>query len=89
MQHTACSLRGRGAWTTLALVVTLGCDHTGAGATRDTSTTSGVATHDTKTGIPRDTTVPADSIRQPRAPLVARPPAVRGLYVNRWAALGQ
>src|ERR1700694_2593186 len=39
--------------------------------------------------VPRDTTVRADSIRQPRAPLVPRPAAVRGLYVNRWAALGQ
>jgi hypothetical protein len=32
---------------------------------------------------------PADSILHPPAPLVATPPAVRGLYVNRWAALGQ
>jgi len=89
MQHTACSLRGRGAWTTLALVVTLGCDHAGAGSTRDTTAASGIAARDTRPGTPRDTAVPADSIRQPRAPLVARPPAVRGLYVNRWAALGQ
>jgi hypothetical protein len=29
-----------------------------------------------------------DSIVAPRAPLVATPPIVRGLYVNRWAAIG-
>jgi hypothetical protein len=33
--------------------------------------------------------VPADSIVSPRAPLVATPDPVRGLYVNRWAAVGQ
>jgi hypothetical protein len=38
---------------------------------------------------PRDTVVAKDSIRQPPAPLVPRPAAVRALYVNRWAALGQ
>ncbi|GAC1514785.1 MAG: hypothetical protein NVS1B4_03320 [Gemmatimonadaceae bacterium] len=32
---------------------------------------------------------PADSIAEPRAPLVPTPPFVRGLYVNRWAALGR
>lgn len=30
-----------------------------------------------------------DSILQPKAPLVPRPAVVRGLYVNRWAAIGQ
>jgi hypothetical protein len=33
--------------------------------------------------------VPADSILRARAPLVATPEPLRGLYVNRWAALGQ
>jgi hypothetical protein len=33
--------------------------------------------------------VAPDSIARPRAPLVAPPALVRGLYVNRWAALGQ
>ena len=33
--------------------------------------------------------VPDDSILRPRAPLVATPEPLRGLYVNRWAALGQ
>jgi hypothetical protein len=33
-------------------------------------------------------TVP-DSIRRPAAPLVRTPDPVRGLYVNRWAAIGQ
>ena len=32
--------------------------------------------------------VPADSILRPPAPLVPTPDPVRGLYVNRWAALG-
>lgn len=30
-----------------------------------------------------------DSIRRPAAPLVATPNPIRGLYVNRWAALGR
>jgi hypothetical protein len=34
------------------------------------------------------TTVPADSLLRPHAPLVATPDTVRGLYVNRWAAVG-
>ena len=33
--------------------------------------------------------VPADSILRPPAPLVPTPDPVRGLYVNRWAAIGQ
>ncbi|HEX8850715.1 MAG TPA: putative glycoside hydrolase [Gemmatimonadaceae bacterium] len=36
----------------------------------------------------RDTAVAPDSLRRPRAPLVKRPAEVRGLYVNRWVALG-
>ncbi|HEU5183922.1 MAG TPA: putative glycoside hydrolase [Gemmatimonadaceae bacterium] len=35
-----------------------------------------------------DTLAPPDSILIPRAPLVATPSPVRGLYVNRWAAVG-
>jgi len=37
----------------------------------------------------RDTVVPPDSVRRPPAPLVPTPDAPRGLYVNRWAAIGQ
>jgi hypothetical protein len=33
--------------------------------------------------------VPPDSILRPAAPLVPTPSPLRGLYVNRWAALGQ
>ena len=33
--------------------------------------------------------VPTDSILRPPPPLVATPDVIRGLYVNRWAALGQ
>jgi hypothetical protein len=36
-----------------------------------------------------DTTALPDSIRIPAAPLVATPSPLRGLYVNRWAAVGQ
>src|SRR2546423_862203 len=32
---------------------------------------------------------PVDSILRPPAPLVVTPQPVRGLYVNRWAAIGQ
>jgi hypothetical protein len=35
-----------------------------------------------------DTVVVADSIRRPPMPLVPTPNPVRGLYVNRWAAIG-
>ena len=37
----------------------------------------------------RDTVVVADSIRRPATPLVPTPNPVRGLYVNRWAAIGE
>ena len=33
--------------------------------------------------------VPPDSLLIPKPPLVATPPVIRGLYVNRWAAVGQ
>src|SRR6185312_5449876 len=36
----------------------------------------------------RDTVMP-DSIARPPAPLVPAPDPVKGLYVNRWAAIGQ
>jgi hypothetical protein len=39
-------------------------------------------------GLPDTTTLP-DSILIPRAPLVPTPSPLRGLYVNRWAAVGQ
>jgi len=32
--------------------------------------------------------IPADSLLRPPAPLMATPDVVRGLYVNRWAAIG-
>ena len=34
-------------------------------------------------------TLPRDSLARPRAPLVPTPDTLRGLYVNRWAAIGQ
>jgi hypothetical protein len=33
--------------------------------------------------------LPPDSIARPRVPLVPTPDTLRGLYVNRWAAIGQ
>jgi hypothetical protein len=33
--------------------------------------------------------LPGDSIARPKVPLVTTPSVIRGLYVNRWAALGQ
>lgn len=48
----------------------------------------GSATTDT-VAVPRDTVVVADSIRRPKQPLVPTPSPVRGLYVNRWAAIGE
>jgi hypothetical protein len=38
---------------------------------------------------PRDTVVLPDSVQRPAAPLVPTPDPVRGLYVSRWAAIGQ
>jgi len=37
----------------------------------------------------QDSTVVPDSIRRPPVPLVPTPNPVRGLYVNRWAAIGE
>src|ERR1044071_6185157 len=36
----------------------------------------------------RDTNIVHDSIRRPQMPLVPVPTPLRGLYVNRWAAIG-
>ena len=40
------------------------------------------------TAVRGDRAVPAESLPVPNAPLVPRPASLRGLYVNRWAALG-
>src|SRR6185369_12244642 len=37
---------------------------------------------------PADTNIVHDSIRRPQMPLVPVPSPLRGLYVNRWAAIG-
>lgn len=39
--------------------------------------------------VPRDTANIPDSIRRPPVPLVPAPNPERGLYVNRWAAIGE
>src|SRR5919202_3452016 len=41
-------------------------------------------------GAPNESApVPTDSVLRPKAPLLPTPEPLRGLYVNRWAALGQ
>jgi hypothetical protein len=53
-------------------------------ATRDSAATRA----GDSAAVRRDTAVAADSFLVPKAPLVPRPTPLRGLYVNRWAALG-
>jgi len=61
------------------LVVLIGCV---AGDSKSrTSTTTPADTRRTVAPLP-------DSIRRPPAPLVSPPDTLRGLYVNRWAAIG-
>ena len=50
------------------------------------STTSAIAPEPAQTN--GDATIRADSLLRPPAPLMATPDDVRGLYVNRWAAIG-
>src|SRR3954471_12233087 len=52
------------------------------------ATHDSVATRASDSTVRRDTVVAADSFLVPKAPLVPRPTPLRGLYVNRWAALG-
>jgi hypothetical protein len=55
------------------------------------STRSDTAIKSGATAVPAPPPAPVvpDSIARPAQPLVATPRVVRGLYVNRWAALGQ
>ena len=55
---------------------------TGHPAPVDTSALASAPKRDSTLALP-------DSIRRPAAPLVPTPDPVRGLYVNRWAAIGQ
>ena len=68
-------------------VMTAGCDaKTQSSATRVPTKDSVSASAAPKSPPPPQ--IP-DSIARPPQPLVATPRVVRGLYVNRWAALGQ
>ena len=72
----------------VAIAATTACERSSPGRARDSAH---AARRDTTRAARAadDTTVPPDSIRRPPAPLVPRPAHVRGLYVNRWASLGQ
>ncbi|NUO64024.1 MAG: GTP-binding protein [Gemmatimonadaceae bacterium] len=72
---------------TFLLPVALACGSRDAVVARPDSVRADSAPSPARVAV-RDTVVHPDSLRIPRAPLVARPEAVRGLYVNRWAALG-
>jgi len=48
----------------------------------------GTTPHSDSVVAKRDSVVVPDSIRRPAMPLVPTPNPVRGLYVNRWAAIG-
>ena len=78
----------RGGLTLAIAAATLGCGPGDARPPRSAGAGAGAAADTSHMATPVAAVAP-DSIRQPRAPLVARPAAVRGLYVNRWAALGQ
>ena len=70
----------------LALPLALACGERGTTTAKQDSPRADSAR--AATAAVRDTAAAPDSLRRPRAPLVQRPDAVRGLYVNRWAALG-
>jgi len=78
---------------TLALALALtaiasGCERASPGtATRDSTTV--MASRDTSASTVPPAQIAADSLLRARAPLVPMPAVVRGLYVNRWASLGQ
>jgi hypothetical protein len=63
----------------------VGCDARTQSAARDTRPTDSAAA---RVAPPAPPAVP-DSIARPAQPRVPTPRVVRGLYVNRWAALGQ
>lgn len=75
----------------IAAVLAAGCTGSDAGARPEGAPTpegSGSPAVDSALAQ-RDTVIVPDSIRRPPAPLVPTPNPVRGLYVNRWAAIGQ
>jgi hypothetical protein len=58
-------------------------------ATRATTPSAASATDSSAAPVAAPTPAVPDSIARPPQPLVKTPAPVRGLYVNRWAAIGQ
>lgn len=71
----------------VALTAPIACDRS-RDSTRDSAHAPRSDTMRTSTSAVGTAAAP-DSIVRPPAPLVRRPAHVRGLYVNRWASLGQ
>jgi hypothetical protein len=72
------------------LGVLAGCTGSDARARPDAAPSpAGTDTADSTTVAGHDAVVVPDSVRRPAAALVPTPSAVRALYVNRWAAIGQ
>src|SRR5689334_14469920 len=70
------------AFAGVAVLLAAGC---GESSGRTARNDSGGVTQRTSA---RDSAAHRDSLPAAKVPLVARPAQLRGLYVNRWAALG-
>lgn len=70
-----------------ALAIASGC--TDAKAVKGNRDSAPAVTAAANTAKLRDDSIRADSIQRAKIVHVARPDVLRGLYVNRWAALGQ
>ena len=74
----------------LAAGLVTGCTGSDARARPDAAPTpEGTGAPQADSAVARRDTVVPDSIARPPAPLVPTPDPVKGLYVNRWAAIGQ
>ncbi|MDQ3948970.1 MAG: putative glycoside hydrolase, partial [Gemmatimonadota bacterium] len=84
----------------LALVTVTACSVIKDAPAEGAGRVGGVVPVDSGTGVvasggaaagstPAPSPAEPDSVRRPQAPLVPTPDPVRGLYVNRWAALGR
>src|SRR5690348_2251886 len=76
-----------------ALLVTgllAACTGSDARARPDAAPTpEGADAHHAQSAVAKTDSVVPDSIARPPSPLVPTPDPVKGLYVNRWAAIGQ
>lgn len=75
----------------VVLTTTAACTGSDARARPDAAPTpeGTIASRNDSAIVRQDTTIVPDSVRRPPAPLVPLPNPVRGLYVSRWAAIGQ